>query len=115
MLPLIHHLQKILPLENCILLVNSKYALRFSAFSMFLEVSTSGYIASHTVRKLHGLEGSDDEVYDLLLAAGGGMSVEVFNRGVIPLAYNIIKKNKVRETNTYLDGVYLIFTCLTKT
>ncbi|CAF2154067.1 unnamed protein product [Brassica napus] len=50
-----------------------------------------------------------------LLAAGGGMSVEVFNRGVIPLAYNIIKKNKVRETNTYLDGVYLIFTCLTKT
>ncbi|CAG7889829.1 unnamed protein product, partial [Brassica rapa] len=50
-----------------------------------------------------------------LLAAGGGMSVEVFNRGVIPLAYNIIKKNKVRETSTYLDGVYLIFTCLTKT
>ncbi|KAG5415759.1 hypothetical protein IGI04_003326 [Brassica rapa subsp. trilocularis] len=68
-------------------------------------------IALGELRKLHGLEGSDDE----LLAAGGGMSVEVFNRGVIPLAYNIIKKNKVRETSTYLDGVYLIFTCLTKT
>ncbi|WZZ28732.1 hypothetical protein YC2023_012133 [Brassica napus] len=42
-----------------------------------------------------------------LLAAGGGMSVEVFNRGVIPLAYNIIKKNKVRETSTYLDGMFM--------
>ncbi|CAH8358450.1 unnamed protein product [Eruca vesicaria subsp. sativa] len=48
-----------------------------------------------------------------LLAAGGGMYVEVFNR-VTPLAYNIIKKNKLGETNTYLDGIYFRCTYLTK-
>ncbi|KAL0681106.1 hypothetical protein Bca4012_047953 [Brassica carinata] len=118
------------------------------SFSMFLEVSTLGYFASHyrvMRRKL-------DEIYDLvtalifrgfqrlteetvyspgnklhillwvcykpyksmlpsiqLLAARGAMYVEVFNR-VIPLAYNIIKRNKVGETNTYLDGTYYCFT-----
>lgn len=41
------------------------------------------------------------------------MYVEVFNR-VIPLAYNIIKKNEVGETNTYVDGTYFCFTYLTK-
>ncbi|CAL5433456.1 unnamed protein product [Camellia sinensis] len=35
-----------------------------------------------------------------LLVAGGGMHVEVFNRGIIPLAYSIKKKNKAGETNT---------------
>ena len=49
-----------------------------------------------------------------LLVAGGGMYVEVFNRGVIPLAYSIRKKNKAGETNTYLDGIYLLFTYFTK-
>lgn len=49
-----------------------------------------------------------------LLVAGGGMYVEVFNRGVIPLAYSIKKKNKAGETNTYLDGIYLLFTYFTK-
>lgn len=49
-----------------------------------------------------------------LLVAGGGMYVEVFNRGVIPLAYGIKKKNKAGETNTYLDGIYLLFTYFTK-
>lgn len=49
-----------------------------------------------------------------LLVAGGGMYVEVFNRGVIPLAYSIKKKNKAGETNTYLDGIYLLFTFFTK-
>ncbi|EPS57672.1 hypothetical protein M569_17146, partial [Genlisea aurea] len=49
-----------------------------------------------------------------LLIAGGGMYVEVFNRGVIPLAYGIKKKNKAGETNTYLDGIYLLFTYFTK-
>ncbi|KAH6788716.1 Translation elongation factor EF1B/ribosomal protein S6 family protein [Perilla frutescens var. frutescens] len=38
---------------------------------------------------------------------------EVFNRGVIPLAYSIRKKNKAGESNTYLDGIYLLFTFFT--
>lgn len=42
------------------------------------------------------------------------MYVEVFNRGVIPLAYSIRKRNKAGETNTYLDGIYLLFTYFTK-
>ncbi|ONK67079.1 uncharacterized protein A4U43_C06F15460 [Asparagus officinalis] len=49
-----------------------------------------------------------------LLVAGGGMYIEVFNRGVIPLSYSIKKKNKAGETNTYLDGIYLLFTYFTK-
>lgn len=49
-----------------------------------------------------------------MLVAGGGMYVEVFNRGVIPLAYGIQKKNKAGESNTYLDGIYLLFTYFTK-
>ncbi|KAL3652605.1 40S ribosomal protein S6 [Castilleja foliolosa] len=52
--------------------------------------------------------------YEELLVAGGGMYLEVFNRGVIPLAYGIRKKNKAGETNTYLDGIYLLFTYFTK-
>ncbi|XP_058095872.1 small ribosomal subunit protein bS6c alpha [Magnolia sinica] len=52
--------------------------------------------------------------YEELLVAGGGMYVEVFNRGVIPLAYSIKKKNKAGETNKYLDGIYLLFTYFTK-
>ncbi|KAH0888111.1 hypothetical protein HID58_050540 [Brassica napus] len=52
--------------------------------------------------------GLDFIIYSLL-AAGGAMYVEVFNR-VIQLAYNIIKRNKVGETNTYLDGTYYCFT-----
>ncbi|MCD7470867.1 40S ribosomal protein S6 [Datura stramonium] len=52
--------------------------------------------------------------YEELLVAGGGMYVEVFNRGVIPLAYSIRRKNKAGETNTYLDGIYLLFTYFTK-
>ncbi|KAF3786671.1 30S ribosomal protein S6 alpha [Nymphaea thermarum] len=51
--------------------------------------------------------------YEELLVAGGGMYIEVFNRGVIPLAYSIKKKNKAGETNTYLDGIYLLFTYFT--
>lgn len=42
------------------------------------------------------------------------MYVEVFHRGVVPLAYSIKKKNKAGETNTYLDGIYLLFTYFTK-
>ncbi|KAL5989420.1 hypothetical protein ACLOJK_010311 [Asimina triloba] len=52
--------------------------------------------------------------YEELLIAGGGMYVEVFNRGVIPLAYPIKRKNRDGETNTYLDGIYLLFIYFTK-
>ncbi|PKI66276.1 hypothetical protein CRG98_013357 [Punica granatum] len=52
--------------------------------------------------------------YEELLVAGGGMYVEVFNRGVIPLAYFIKKKNRAGVSNTYLDGIYLLFTYFTK-
>ncbi|KAL9683266.1 hypothetical protein QQ045_015085 [Rhodiola kirilowii] len=61
---------------------------------------------------------------DKLPVAGGGMYVDVFNR-VIPLAYSIKKKNKASiktkkknkagESNTYMDGIYLLlFTYFTK-
>ncbi|PIN16032.1 hypothetical protein CDL12_11328 [Handroanthus impetiginosus] len=48
-----------------------------------------------------------------LLGAGGGMYVEVLNKGVLPLAYSIKKKNRAGESNTYLDGIHLIFTYFT--
>ncbi|KAF9616416.1 hypothetical protein IFM89_029670 [Coptis chinensis] len=51
--------------------------------------------------------------YEEIIIAGGGMYVEIFNRGVIPLAYGIKKKNKAGESNTYLDGIYLLFTYFT--
>ncbi|XP_038906485.1 30S ribosomal protein S6 alpha, chloroplastic [Benincasa hispida] len=54
------------------------------------------------------------EKYEELLVAGGAMYVEVFHKGLIPLAYSIKKKNKAGETNTYLDGINLLFTYFTK-
>ncbi|GAU11842.1 hypothetical protein TSUD_75930 [Trifolium subterraneum] len=52
--------------------------------------------------------------YEELLVAGGGMYVEVFNRGLIPLSFTIQKKNKEGESNIYMDGIYLLFTYFTK-
>lgn len=52
--------------------------------------------------------------YEEIIVAGGGMGVEVFNRGMIPLAYAIKKKNLSGKSNTYLDGIYLLFTYFTK-
>ncbi|PIM99933.1 hypothetical protein CDL12_27562 [Handroanthus impetiginosus] len=52
--------------------------------------------------------------YEELLVAGGGVHVEVLNKGVLPLAYSIKKKNRAGESNTYLDGIYLVFTYFTK-
>lgn len=52
--------------------------------------------------------------YEEAIVAGGGMGVEVFNRGVIPLAYPIKKKNLSGKSSTYLDGIYLLFTYFTK-
>eukprot|EP01018_Ginkgo_biloba_P025354 Gb_07402 [translate_table: standard] len=50
----------------------------------------------------------------ITIVAGGGMGVEVFNRGVIPLSYSIKKRNLAGTANTYLDGIYLLFTYFTK-
>jgi len=50
-----------------------------------------------------------------LLVAGGAMYVEVFNRGVIPLAYSIRKRNsRTGLPSTYYDGIYLLITYFTK-
>lgn len=53
--------------------------------------------------------------YEELLVAGGAMYVEVFNRGVIPLAYSIRKRNsRTGLPSTYYDGIYLLITYFTK-
>ncbi|KAJ4835008.1 hypothetical protein Tsubulata_013262 [Turnera subulata] len=52
--------------------------------------------------------------YEELLVTGGGMYVEIFNRGVISLAYSIKKKDKDGISNTYMDGIYLLFKFCTK-
>ncbi|MFS8029820.1 putative ribosomal protein S6 [Helianthus anomalus] len=79
-------------------------------------VLINGLVITHSYLLLSVLQLFDEFVVLLLqlLVAGGGMYVEVFNRGVIPLAYSIKKKNKAGETNTYLDGIYLLFTYFTK-
>uniref|UniRef100_A0A0A9CR95 30S ribosomal protein S6 alpha, chloroplastic n=1 Tax=Arundo donax TaxID=35708 RepID=A0A0A9CR95_ARUDO len=52
--------------------------------------------------------------YEELLVAGGAMYVEVFNRGVIPLAYSIRKRNsRTGLPSTYYDGIYLLVTYFT--
>uniref|UniRef100_M8CCH7 30S ribosomal protein S6 alpha, chloroplastic n=1 Tax=Aegilops tauschii TaxID=37682 RepID=M8CCH7_AEGTA len=57
--------------------------------------------------------GSDSP--ETLLVAGGAMYVEVFNRGVIPLAYSIRKRNsRTGLPFTYYDGIYLLWTYFTK-
>ncbi|KAJ1687805.1 hypothetical protein LUZ63_019195 [Rhynchospora breviuscula] len=52
--------------------------------------------------------------YEEILVAGGAMYVEVFNRGVVPLSYSIQKYNKDGTKDTYLEGIYLLFTFFTK-
>ncbi|GJN22697.1 hypothetical protein PR202_gb10291 [Eleusine coracana subsp. coracana] len=53
--------------------------------------------------------------YEEMLVAGGAMYVEVFNRGVIPLAYSIRKRNsRTGLPSTYYDGIYLLVTYFTK-
>ncbi|KAF0912477.1 hypothetical protein E2562_014078 [Oryza meyeriana var. granulata] len=53
--------------------------------------------------------------YEELLVVGGAMYVEVFNRGVIPLAYSIRKRNsRTGLPSTYYDGIYLLVTYFTK-
>lgn len=48
--------------------------------------------------------------YEEAIIADGGMGVEVFNRGMMPLAYNIRRKDMGGISNRYLDGVYCLFT-----
>ena len=48
------------------------------------------------------------------MVAGGALDVEMFNRGMQPLAYNIKTKNMGGEMNRYLDGIYLLFIFVTK-
>ncbi|KAH9301370.1 hypothetical protein KI387_012953, partial [Taxus chinensis] len=53
--------------------------------------------------------------YEEMIVAGGGMCVEVFNRGLVPLSYSIKKRVSLTgELATYLDGIYLLFTYFTK-
>ena len=48
------------------------------------------------------------------MVAGGALDVEMFNRGMQPLAYNIKTKNMGGTMSRYLDGIYLLFTYVTK-
>lgn len=49
--------------------------------------------------------------YEEMIVAGGGIGVEVFNRGLIPLAYSIKKRVALTgELDTFWDGVYILFT-----
>ncbi|MCO5613039.1 hypothetical protein L7F22_067313 [Adiantum nelumboides] len=52
--------------------------------------------------------------YEEAITAGGGMGVEVFNRGMMPLTYNIKRKDMQGINNSYLDGVFFLFTYCTK-
>ncbi|GBG64635.1 hypothetical protein CBR_g45689 [Chara braunii] len=54
------------------------------------------------------------ERYEEAMITGGAMDVEMFNRGMQPLAYNIQTKNMGGASNRYLDGIYLLFTYVTK-
>eukprot|EP00897_Mesotaenium_endlicherianum_P005517 jgi/Mesen1/4994/ME000248S04276 len=54
------------------------------------------------------------ERYEEYLVAGGAIDVEMFNRGMQPLAYNIKTKNMGGQATRYLDGIYLLFSYVTK-
>jgi small subunit ribosomal protein S6 len=42
------------------------------------------------------------------------LDVEMFNRGMQPLAYNIKTRNMGGVSSRYLDGIYLLFTYVIK-
>lgn len=48
------------------------------------------------------------------LIAGGALDVEMFNRGMQPLAYGIKSVNTAGDKFRYVDGIYLLFTYVTK-
>ncbi|CAI7914708.1 unnamed protein product [Closterium sp. NIES-53] len=43
------------------------------------------------------------------LVAGGALDVEIFNRGMQPLAYSIKTKNMGGVMSRYLDGIFFLF------
>lgn len=52
--------------------------------------------------------------YEEAIIAGGAVSVEFFNRGIMPLAYTVKKKDMGGVASRYLDGIYMVFTYVTK-
>eukprot|EP00249_Psilotum_nudum_P002006 c14823_g1_i1 orf=350-952(-) len=52
--------------------------------------------------------------YEEAIITGGGMGVEIFNRGMRPLAYSIQKRYPGGTSEKYFDGLYLLFTYFTK-
>eukprot|EP00271_Cylindrocystis_brebissonii_P014423 TRINITY_DN35777_c0_g1_i1.p1 TRINITY_DN35777_c0_g1~~TRINITY_DN35777_c0_g1_i1.p1 ORF type:complete len:203 (+),score=34.96 TRINITY_DN35777_c0_g1_i1:92-700(+) len=52
--------------------------------------------------------------YEEALIVGGAVDVEMFNRGMQPLAYNIKTKSMGGIMSRYVDGIYLLFTYVTK-
>lgn len=54
------------------------------------------------------------ERYEEFMVAGGALDVEMFNRGMQPLAYDIKTKNMAGAKTCYMDGIYLLFTYVTK-
>lgn len=40
--------------------------------------------------------------------------MEFFNRGIMPLAYTVKKKDMGGVASRYLDGIYMVFTYVTK-
>lgn len=52
--------------------------------------------------------------YEEAIIAGGALSVEFSNRGIMPLTYNIQKKDMGGFAKTYLDGVYMQISYITK-
>lgn len=52
--------------------------------------------------------------YEEAIIAGGALSVEFSNRGIMPLTYNIQKKDMGGFSKTYLDGVYMQISYITK-
>ncbi|CAI5477747.1 unnamed protein product [Closterium sp. Yama58-4] len=49
------------------------------------------------------------ERYEEFLVAGGALDVEIFNRGMQPLAYSIKTKNMGGVMSRYLDGIFFLF------
>lgn len=52
--------------------------------------------------------------YDEAIIAGGAVNVEFSNRGILPLTYSIKKKDMGGVAKTYLDGVYMHISYVTK-
>eukprot|EP00475_Leptophrys_vorax_P002975 TRINITY_DN11706_c0_g1_i1.p2 TRINITY_DN11706_c0_g1~~TRINITY_DN11706_c0_g1_i1.p2 ORF type:complete len:190 (+),score=3.13 TRINITY_DN11706_c0_g1_i1:367-936(+) len=54
------------------------------------------------------------ERYEESLVAGGALDVEIYNRGMQPLAYSIKTKNMGGVMSRYLDGIFFIFMYVSK-